>query len=163
MHDKVTCYDQLKSLEHELIQKYVKIIRMHRGIIDGKLRCTGVYRSQHQILMHVADNPNVSQVELARMHGVSGATVAVSLKKLEKGGYIIREVDEKDNRLNQISVTEKGRQVVEESVRVFRKFELCMFQGFTEQDMMQMGEFLDQVYENLKGSMTSDKESEETR
>ena len=50
------------------------------------------------------------------MYGVSGATMAVSLKKLEKGGYINRLVDQHDNRCNQICITEKGREVVEESV-----------------------------------------------
>jgi Mn-dependent DtxR family transcriptional regulator len=35
---------------------------------------------------------------------VSAATIAVSLKKLEKGGYINKVMDEGDNRLNQITM-----------------------------------------------------------
>lgn len=161
MNNKAACHGQLRSPQHEMIHKYISITRMHRSIIDRRLSATGVYRSQHQILMYVADNPFVSQIELARMYGVSGATVAVSLKKLEKGGYIVREADEKDGRLNHISITDKGRKVVADSVKIFRNTELCMFRGFTEQDMKQMGEFLDRIYENLKGNLTSEKESEE--
>lgn len=158
MNEKAACHGQLRSPEHELIQKYISITRMHRGTIERRLSVTGVYRSQHQILMYVADNPSVSQTELARMYGVSGATVAVSLKKLEKGGYIVREADEKDSRLNHISITERGKKVVEDSVKIFRNTELCMFQGFTEQDMKKMGEFLDRIHENLKRTQETESE-----
>lgn len=161
MNDRAACHGQLRSPEHELIQKYISITRMYRGIIERRLSATGVYRSQHQILMYVADNPHVSQIELARMYGVSGATVAVSLKKLEKGGYIIRKADERDSRLNHISITDKGRNVVEESVKIFRNTELGMFRDFMEQDMVQMGRFLDRIYENLKEYVNSGKERED--
>lgn len=86
------------------------------------------------------------------MYGVSGATIAVSLKKLEKGGYISRAADEKDSRLNHITVTEKGRQVVEDSLHLFRRMEQCMFAGFSENDMTILGQYFDRMYENLKQS-----------
>ncbi len=74
----------------------------------------------------------------------------------------MREVDEKDSRLNHISITDKGRKVVEASVKIFRNTELCMFQGFTAQDMIQMGEFLDRIYENLKENVNSGREREDS-
>ena len=91
------------SPEHRLIEKYIRVTRLHRSVIEHRLEGTGVYRSQHQILMFASHNPNVSQKDLAEMYGVSGATMAVSLKKLEKGGYINRLVDQHDNRCNQES------------------------------------------------------------
>lgn len=137
------------SPEHRLIEKYIRVIRLHRSVIEHRLEGTGVYRSQHQILMFVSHNPNVSQKDLAEMYGVSGATMAVSLKKLEKGGYINRLVDQQDNRCNQICITEKGRKVVEESVWIFQRLERCMFEGFSEHDMDVLGNLLDRIFGNL--------------
>ncbi len=37
MNDKAACHGQLQSPEHELIQKYISITRMHRGMIDRSL------------------------------------------------------------------------------------------------------------------------------
>ena len=111
--DKASRSCFVQSPEHCLIEKYIRVARLHRSMMERRLDGTGVYRSQHQILMFVSDNPNVSQKELARMYGVSGATIAVSLKKLERGGYIRRLVDQEDNRCNQICITDKGRKVVE--------------------------------------------------
>ena len=126
------------SPEHRLIEKYIRVTRLHRSVIEHRLEGTGVYR-----------NPNVSQKDLAEMYGVSGATMAVSLKKLEKGGYINRLVDQHDNRCNQICITEKGRKVVEESVLIFQRLERCMFEGFSEHDMDVLGNLLDRIYGNL--------------
>ena len=90
------CRWPFDSPQHRLIEKYIRVTRLHRSVIEHQLEGTGVYRSQHQILMYVSNNPNVSQKDLAKMYGVSGATIAVSLKKLEKGGYIKRLVDQPD-------------------------------------------------------------------
>ena len=65
------------SPEHRLIEKYIRVTRLHRSVIEHRLEGTGVYRSQHQILMFASHNPNVSQKDLAEMYGVSGATMAV--------------------------------------------------------------------------------------
>lgn len=136
--------------EWRLVDKYMRTNRMHRKVLEQELNFTGVYRSQHQILMFVADNPQLSQKELARLHGVSAATIAVSLKKLEQGGYIERNVDVRDNRFNQICITKKGAAVVEKSVTIFEKLEQHMFADFTQEDFDKMGELLDRIYHNLE-------------
>ncbi|MEG0689193.1 MAG: MarR family transcriptional regulator [Hungatella sp.] len=140
----------MNSPAHRLVQKYIRVTRMHRSVMERCLHVTGVYRSQHQILMYVVDNPNASQKEIAKLYGVSTATIAVSLKKLEKGGYIQRMVDEKDNRFNRICITEKGKKVVDDSMKIFHQIETRMFEGFSEEDFKRMEGFFDRVYDNLK-------------
>ena len=70
--------------ECRLVEKYVRTTKLHRKVLEQELSSTGVYRSQHQLLMFVADHPEVSQKELARLHGVSTATIAV--KEAGAGG-----------------------------------------------------------------------------
>lgn len=136
--------------EHELLKKYMNGNRMHKMYLDREVAKTGVYRSQHQILMYIARFPNASQKEIASHQQVSTATIAVSLKKLEKGGYISRAVDCNDNRYNQICITEKGQEVVEESVQIFRKAEEGMFRGFSAEEKELLEGFLDRMYLNME-------------
>lgn len=159
--DKMTCRGHLDSPAHRLVEKYMKINRIQRSVIERQLGKTGVYRSQHQILMFVADSPNVSQKEIAAKYGVSTATIAVSLKKLEKGGYIRRIVDEKDNRFNQICITEKGKQVVDDSVKTFTRIENRMFEGFSEEEFKSLEQLLDKVFRNLEKELNQMTESED--
>lgn len=155
-------FEGWESPHRELIETYMCVGRLHRMVLERQLNRTGVYRSQHQLLMFVAENPNVSQKELARFSHVSPATVAVSLKKLEHGGYIQRVVDEHDNRYNKICITEKGRAVVENSVRWFQKVERSIFDGFSPEEMTAMLGYLNRMQENLNGLMP-ETESEEQK
>ncbi len=132
------------------MEKYIQTNRLHKKVLEQRLNATGIYRSQHQLLMNVAENPQVSQKGLARLLGVSTATIAVSLKKLEQGGYIERQMDAKDNRINRICITEKGTEAVEKSIAIFEKLEQTMFSGFSQEDFQQMGDLLDRIYHNLE-------------
>ena len=93
---------------------------------------------------------HLSQRDLARLDDVTTATMAVTLSKLEKGGYIRRAVDEKDKRFNQTVITEKGEKVVQDSRRIFRNIEETMFAGFSEEDFERMSVLYDRILENLK-------------
>ena len=135
---------------HTCIRKYMEIVRWHRTILEHRFSKTGVYRSQHQILMYVAHHPNASQKEIAEQYKISTAAIAVSLKKLEKGGYIRREVDEKDNRYNQIDLTETGREIVYVSETIFNEVEEEMFQGFTPEEFTNLMDYLERINGNLE-------------
>lgn len=139
----------MSSPMHNVMIKYMKIMKMHRCILDEQGKQTGVYRSQHQILMMLSEHSNVSQKEIAKLLFVSTATIAVSVKKLEKAGYITRIVDKEDNRVNQLCLTQKGKDMVGKSREYFRNVEIKMFQGFSDEDFNYMGQVLDRIYNNL--------------
>lgn len=137
------------TLNHKVLKSLMKIFRLHRLIIENRVRQTGVYRSQHQILMCIASNPGITQKEIARFHETSTATIAVSLKKLEKAGYIRRAADREDNRCNRIQVTEQGQAVVNQSYVIFQAIENEIFAGFSEEDFRCLDHLLSRVYRNM--------------
>ena len=99
--------------------------------------------------MEIAHRPNASQNDIARSMDVSAATVAVSLKKLEKGGYISRAVDKADNRFNKITITAKGNRVVERSKQIFASADQKVFIGFTDEEKHTLSELLQKLDINL--------------
>lgn len=147
----------LDTPAHRALTQYIRIMKLHRSILEQRLNKTGVYRSQHQILTVLAEHSNASQKEIAEYLNVTAATIAVSVKKLEKGGYITRIVDQEDNRFNKLCLTETGRDVVEHSWQFFKNVESQMFQDFTEEEYEVMAGYLDRIYANLSEIMTEKK------
>ena len=145
------CHDSkwLDSSAHHVLTQYIRIMKLHRSILEQRLNKTGVYRSQHQILTTLAEHSNASQKEIAEYLNVTAATIAVSVKKLEKGGYITRIVDQEDNRYNKLCLTEEGLDVVEHSRQFFKNVENQMFLGFTEEEFQVMEGYLERIYANL--------------
>ena len=138
-----------KKLAHDSIMNFRKADTMLRRYLDRKVSHTGVYPTQHRLLMELDSNPSCSQVELAEKFDVSAAAIAVSLKKLEKGGYITRLADESDNRINQVSITEKGKEVIRKSILIFRETDRCFFFCFTDEEVAQFLHFMERVYKNM--------------
>ena len=134
--------------EHELVHLLHIVDRNFKRSIDKKVGSTGVYRSQHKLLMMLGRHPDCSQTELAEKMEVSPAAIAVSLKKLEKGGFVSRQCHENDNRVNYVKVTEKGRKAIEVSIRYFQEIDEAMFADFTDEEIERLGGYLHRVIAN---------------
>ena len=126
------------------------VYQIHRRKIEKLLDGTGLHRAQHRMLMTLSDCPVTSQVELANILEVSAATVAVSLKKLEKGGYIQKTQQEQDSRVRFVELTEKGRGVVEESKEIFHQMDAKLLEGFDKEQLEVLQSLLGQMYRNAK-------------
>ena len=136
-----------KRILHEIICFAMK----HRTIMQSYLDKTGVYQAQHHLLMRISHNCFASQKDLAESMEKSPAAVAVSLKKLEKGGYITRTTDQEDNRLNHIRITGKGDEVVEQSRQIFITSEQRIFQGLTKEEQSSLLLLMQKLNANLTG------------
>lgn len=141
--------DASKISNKEIILQMINFNMRHRRIMQNYLEKTGVYQAQHRLLMEISDNKDASQKDIADSMDVSAATIATSLKKLEKGGYIIRERHEEDNRLNIIAITEKGKKVVEQSKQIFEMADRKVFEGFNDEEKHTLSKLLQKLNANL--------------
>jgi len=135
--------------EHRACRLFMCTDRMHRKGFERLVARLGIHRSQHFLLMNIARGNIGSQKELAERLGISTAAVAVTLKKLEAGGYIERTADDRDSRNNHIGITEKGRKVVGESKEYLSLLDETMFRGIDEESLAVFTACLEKMKENL--------------
>lgn len=90
------------------------------------------------------------QKQLSLWLHVSPATVANSLKSLERSGYVHKEQDPQDARRNRISITEKGRQAVLECDKVFESVDSQMLRGFSPEEQAQFLQYQERILNNLR-------------
>lgn len=126
------------------------INQMHRKKMEHLLEGTGLHRAQHRLLMTLSERKFESQAELAAILEISTATVAVSLKKLERDGYIQKKSKKEDSRAKFVSLTEKGEDVVAKSREIFAYMDQRVIQGFSEEELVTLRKFLKQMYDNVK-------------
>ncbi|HBA63735.1 MAG TPA: hypothetical protein DCZ20_07750, partial [Lachnospiraceae bacterium] len=72
-----------------------------------------------------------------------------ALQKMEKLGYILREPDEKDQRILRIRNTEEGSACVGTIKRVFCEMEDIMYGNMTREEVLLLGRLLRQICDNL--------------
>lgn len=127
----------------------ILVSQMHRRKIEKLVDKTGLHRAQHRMLMTLSDREFDSQAELAAMLEISTATVAVSLKKLERDGYIRKTAKVEDSRANFVQLTEKGKQVVEDSREIFEYIDEQAIKNFTDEELVFLRTYLKRMYDNL--------------
>ncbi len=134
----------------EAVDMMLRTDRMHKCLIDAKVRDIGIHRTQHRILMHLARHGKLpSQKELAEHLDITPAAVTGALKKIEQDGYIERTLG-KDTRFNEIKITEKGREIVEKTKNLFSETDRSLFRGFTPEELDSYIGFLEKMQNNMK-------------
>lgn len=129
-----------------------KCNRLHHAAVEAKVGILGLHRSQHGMLLTVNFNPNISQKELAKRMEISPAAVTVTLKKLEAQGFIERFQLESDLRVNNIAVTEKGKDIIRQTEVIFNELDEKAFAGFSDDELDAFLGYLSRVSQNLGGS-----------
>ena len=128
--------DRSSSREVDAAKLMIRVSNMHKRAVDRLVVDFGVPRSQHRLLMHIERMGSASsQAELAKQLDVSGATVAVMLKKLESAGYIERCVAASDCRNNEIRITETGLDVVARTRRRFSEIDEDFFGALSKEEL----------------------------
>lgn len=133
---------------HHVFELFCLADQTIKHSIGKRVEKTGVYRSQHRLLMLLGKHPDLSQGEIAECLDISPAAVAVSLKKLEKAGYIKRQSHERDSRINHVAVTQKGRETIEVSIVCFREMEDALLKDFSENELEELERYFERIIQN---------------
>lgn len=136
---------------------FFKCNRLHHALVETKVSALGLHRSQHSMLLTINFNGNISQKELAKRMEISPAAVTVTIKKLEAQGFIQRSQSEDDSRVNNISVTPKGKEIIDKSSEIFDAVDRKTFDGFSEEELDQLTAYLKRISDNLKDSSCCDR------
>lgn len=131
------------------------LFRAHHNAIHAEMTARGVGDiGSPQILMVIRDLTKgsgrpPSQKELADRLHISPATVAASLKSLERNGYVERSVDPSDARRYQLSITRKAEAALKAGWEVFCSVDACMLSGFSPEEIEVLNAFHRRMLENL--------------
>ncbi len=129
------------------------ILNGRRHFLSKRLDGFGLRESQHKMLMYIyrmGDTPP-TQIQIANFFGISAAAVAVTIRKLEQGGYITRIAREHDLRNNEVFITEKGKEIAIKSTIEFDKCEELTYRGMSREDVERLRGYLDIMYKNIYG------------
>lgn len=135
-------YGAVSKLLHDL--EWWRHMTIHRALRDSE-----VYFGQPPILDALAECGVCTQNELAKKLNVSPASVAVSLRRMQKSGLIAKEADAEDLRRNFVRLTEKGEAQHVYIHECFAELDRKLYAGFTEAELETLRDMLSRLCENL--------------
>ena len=142
--------------------RFGRLIRMYYSCIQSQLAEVGLYRGQPPILMLLYKNDGMSQKEMARALNLSPATMTVTLKRMEKAGLVLREMDEHDQRILRVHLSEKGREMCETGESRIGVVTAELLEGFTLEEQQQLNEYLGRIARNMERVVEKEPEQDKT-
>jgi len=130
-------------------ENFKKLTQLHRSRLYRVAMSRGLYIGQPALLLTLKQQGVCSQTELAEALNVTTPSIAVSVKRLEKGGMITKTINEKDNRYNQIELTDEGKKAARVCEEIFSTINTRMFNGFSKEELTQVNAFFDRMRANL--------------
>ena len=131
--------------------------RLHKTLIDSRVKDIGIHQTQHRILMHLAKHEKTpSQKELAEHLDITPAAVTLAIKQIELDGYIKR-TQGKDTRFYEIEITEKGREMVELTKALFSEADAGMFAGFSDEELDRFMEYMERLQGNIRAQLPTER------
>lgn len=145
-------YDSIRSSygRNESPGKYVSAIYRHLQILlADRLKPFRIGSGQYIFLLAIFGKEGVTQKTLAEELLIDKTTTAKAIKKLEKEGYVRREINPSDNRYHLLYLTEWGKDVVPKIQEVLDKIGREIREGVDDEAYEIMLESLQKMLCNL--------------
>lgn len=149
----------MDKINHKAAKNLQRVSLLSRYRVILALSGLKIYRGQPEILGYLINHGDCSQKELAESLGVSPASIATSLKRMSKSGFIERSPDENDHRINRLRITPEGKKVFLKGKAECDKVDQVMFDGFDENEINIFSDMLSRIAKNLSDDGISDKDA----
>lgn len=129
------CESEVKWLEEKSIYKKLAKLNMHDG--------------QPAILAYIYMHKNCTQYEIARYLGLSRPSIGVSVKRMEKQGFVTITPNEKDKRSTCLNITPLGVKTLVASDKILNDYISSKYEGFSEEELKVYLALLNKIKNNL--------------
>lgn len=144
-------------MEDILNNEFRTLMRKHRSLVQNYLNTLGLYMGQPRILFYLQDHPKISQRELSEMLETSKEATSVSVRRLEKSGFIDRQECQRDRRINLLNLSQQGLDIVKDLRENFDEFNKLMFTDLKDKEKKELKRMLEIMNESLEKRLIDEK------
>ena len=113
----------------DLIKQFYEVKSEKLGGLDLKL-------SHLKILHLLSDHNGMNQQESAVISASKRSTISETISEMERDNLVVRVGNEKDRRVVNIFLTEKGRELADRIQREFRSYCMGCMEDFSDAEML---------------------------
>lgn len=125
------------------------ISRKSKNYFNQVVSEEGLFAGQHHIIMMLERVGCATVSQIAEEMRTTSATASVSIKRLEKAGFVEKRSSESDARITKIYLTDKALAVTQRIKAKMDEAEESLTQGLTQEEKYQLSDLLDKVVNNI--------------
>ncbi|MEU4312402.1 MarR family transcriptional regulator [Nocardia sp. NPDC024068] len=121
--------------------------RAHRADLTQRLARLGLHPGQELIVVDLHENPGSTQAELVERMGIEQPTIAKTISRMERSGFVERTHDDSDRRVIRLRLSAQGHQAVEPVRVAWRDAETVVTNGLNGAERRQLVSLLRRIGE----------------
>ena len=133
----------------DIMGKFMYLNKTAHELLCQKAHDLIISPQQFHLLNIIQHNDNINQRELAEILKITPATLSVRIKRMEKAGLLIRDIDKNDKRNFVLKLTEKGNDLIDNSHEFMKRNIILMFEGVTSEEIESLRSCLVKIQHNL--------------
>ena len=125
------------------------IVRGGQVYFTRKLSNYGINAAEEYILMYLMGHSNTNQDAIAKFFMVDKGSIARSLQKLESKGFILRKVNDENQREKMIKLTKKALNLKDVLTDLLVDWRKEMYYGLSNDEIIAFEKTLEKLAENI--------------
>ena len=134
---------------HKIGQLNAAIYRNMQIFLGNKLSGLEIKNGQYDFFLVISLNEGISQKQLSKHLHIGKSTTAKAVKNLVSKGYVTKQKDEKDGRVDHLFLTDKGRKEAPFVEAIFEENQRVAARGLTEAERDQLLFLMNKVLNNF--------------
>lgn len=131
------------------IGKWISVLHRYTQIhLSKELKPYNLGSGQHRFLLVLFHEDGISQEMLSSILLIDKATTARAISKLEKEGYVFRQVDPNDKRSYRVFITDKAKEFKPILKNILDNWSHQLANNFSEEEKEQLLDLLSKMSKN---------------
>lgn len=126
------------------------IFRHGKSYIDNEMEAYAIGSGQYSFLYYLYAHNGATQDEISKALDMDKATTARAIQKLELNGFVIRQRNAADHRVNNVYLTEKSLGLQTELFGIARRWDAILLEDFTEDERETLQKYMLRLSQNAK-------------
>lgn len=125
------------------------IVRCCRIFAERKLKEFDLSFGEQVIIMFLSTHENVNQDTISKTYMIDKGMIAKTLNRLEQKGFVMRKQNPDNRRENIISLTQKGREILNNMGLILKEWNEILYEGMSREDIACVKRLTGKMAENV--------------
>ena len=136
--------------------RVMELSKYLRKTFNAAVAEQGLFSGQQDVLLLLSREPGMTLAQLSRALGVASATASVSVKRMEKAGFIEKRADEHDARIMRLYLTPTAEDAPKKIHQKMDALESVLTAGMSREQVLELARLLEQALQNVSLESVSD-------
>ena len=124
------------SKQHEFLTFWKKFVHVYEAFCASACKKHQMNQTSYDLILFLSNNPTLNTAkDICEIRGVKKGIISVTIDRLVSEGYLLRENDSNDRRIQRLFLTKKSDPIVADGRLMQKQYFAAITAGLSEEEL----------------------------